>query len=730
MRPVSAALRALSERAGILPRYVDNDQNVRETSDETRVRLLECLGFAAGDEATARRTLAGLDAEAAARAIDPVHVCQEADARRIDVRGATFGAGNVRYEVVATDESTGEEHVARGNARVRPDGTLVGVRGPKLAPGTYRVAIHLDAGRVRTTAEQWRAVAPPACSPLSAKIGRRRAFGVWANLYSVRGRDGVGVGNLADLSVLAAMAGNAGAEFLGINPLHALRNRGLEISPYGPLSRLFRNPIYIAAERVPELSGSEHAKTLLSTSAFARELESARGSERVDYELVASVQVRLLEALWRTFRASAGKQRVRAYERYRAAEGPTLRDYATFVAIEEAMAAAGRDRDWRRWPAELRDPRSPAVAAFRERHAERVGFHCFVQFECDRQLASAAATAERAGMAIGLYTDLAVGSLASSFDAWAFPGLFVDAARLGAPPDAYSATGQDWGLPPVNPHRLRADEYRYWRQMLRAAFRHCGMLRLDHAMGVLRQFWIPHDGDAVGGAYVAFPAEELLALLALESRAAGAVVVAEDLGTVPAGFSTLLAGFGLLSSNVMFFERTAGGGFVGAASYSRRALLTANTHDQPTLAGWWRGRDVEIRRAIGMIATDTELAAARVREKALLVRRLRAERALREPQAADDPAELCAAVNRYLAAAPSPLLGVSLDDLAGETEPVNVPGIPVDRYPSWSRRMHSDVADLARDAGFARALDGVRSRAGRRARTGSTTSGSARRRKK
>jgi 4-alpha-glucanotransferase len=334
-------------------------------------------------------------------------------------------------------------------------------------------------------------------------------------------------------------------------------------------------------------------------------------------------------------------------------------------------------------------------------------------------------------MALGLYTDMAVGSIASGFDAWAFPGSFVGGASLGAPPDPYSATGQNWALPPLNPHVLRAQEYRYWRAMLKAAFRHCGMLRIDHAMGVLRQFWNPDGCSGTGGAYVRFPADDLLALLALESRASAAVVVAEDLGTVPEGFGDLLDRYGILSSNVMFFIRSSDGGFVAPARYSKRALLTANTHDQPTLAGWWQGGDLEIRRRVGMIESDGALEAARTdreREKDLLVRRLRAARALEgtgtgrdarararaaagvAPFSGDEAPALSAAVNAYLAAAPSPLLGVSLDDLAAETEPVNVPGVGVERYPSWSRRMRLALEDIASDAGVAKALAGVASR--------------------
>ena len=317
-------------------------------------------------------------------------------------------------------------------------------------------------------------------------------------------------------------------------------------------------------------------------------------------------------------------------------------------------------------------------------------------------------------MAIGLYQDLAVGSLGSSFDAWAFPGLFVEGVHLGAPPDAYSATGQDWGFPPLNPHRLRADHFRYWRLMLRSVMDHCGMLRLDHAMGVLRQFWIPAGRSGTDGAYMAFPAEDLLGLLALESRTRGAVVVAEDLGTVPKGFSALLARYQIQSSQVMFFERTPENGFVRSGSYSDRALLTANTHDQATLAGWWNGRDIEIRRTVGLIASQEEMAAAlagRLRERELLIRRLRTEGTLGNTRGALSAPEVTRSVYQYLSAAPAPLLGVSLDDLAFEAEPVNVPGISVDEFPSWSRRMRADISEIARSDEAVEVLRGLGKRA-------------------
>jgi 4-alpha-glucanotransferase len=713
MAGAPSSLRALAERVGILSQYLDNDGVERRTSDETQRALLACLGFDAGDEASARRTLADLEEGEANQMVEPVRVARGADATRIRGRCPELASTVTRYEVVAVDERTGEPHSSQGEVRVRPDGAIVGLRAPALAEGTYRLTIRLDDAAVPKTAEQWLAVVPSTCMPVSKVLGDRRAFGIWSNLYAVRSRRGLGIGNLGDLDALVELAADAGADFFGINPLHALRNRGTEISPYGPLSRLYRNPLYLDPGRAPELAACEEAKAILNSDATRAELERARAAERIDYPHASALQRPLLEALWATFRAQASSERREAFERYRNEEGTALRDFATFCAIEEHMTASGLPLDWRRWPLELLRPASVGVAEFRERTAERVDFHAFVQFELDRQLGMAASKARSAGMAIGLYTDMAVGSLASSFDAWAFPGLFVSGAALGAPPDPYSATGQDWGLPPIHPHRLRAGQYRYWRLLLRAALRHCGMLRLDHAMGVLRQFWIPEGRSGVDGAYVSFPCEDLLGLLALESRTHGAVVVGEDLGTVPKGFAARLARHAILSSRVMFFERTRNGGFRRAAAYSPRALVTANTHDQPTLAGWWRGRDIEIRRAVGMIGDDDALEAApreRAQEKQLLLERLRAERALVRG-APEEPAALCEAVIRYLSSTPSVLQGVSLDDLAGETEPVNVPGVGVEQYPSWSRRMRLDVEDLARDPGVAQALRGTHARA-------------------
>ncbi len=557
------------------------------------------------------------------------------------------------------------------------------------------------------------------CPAPAERLGRRRAFGLWANLYSLRGAGGEGFGNLADLRRLVRLAGDCGAAFVGINPLHALRNRPPEISPYAPLSRLFRNPLYLDLRSVPEWRHGAAVEQRLSAARAERELAALRAAPRIDYARVAAFQAPLVAALHREFAARhAGRRtaRGRAFADFRARHDPLLADFAVFSALDEQQRRAGRPPDWRAWPARYRDPRGAAVRAFAAAQREVVERHAFVQFELDRQLAAAAAEARRRGLEIGLYQDLALGSAASGFDPWAFPELFVSGASVGAPPDAYNAAGQDWGFPPLHPRRLARDGYRFFRLLLRAALAHAGALRLDHVMGLFRLWWIPAGRPATDGAYVRYPAGDLLGVLADESRRQGALVVGEDLGTVPHGLPAQLARRGVLSSRVLYFEREAGGGFHPARRYSRRVLVSANTHDLPTLAAFWSGRDLELLGELGLLERGRGLArarAARARERRALLRRLRAEGLL--PRSRAEPAlpELVAAVHAFLCRTPAPLVGIALDDLAGETEPVNLPGVAPERFPSWTRRMRRSLDELAAAPELATALAGTRSRSRR-----------------
>jgi len=536
-------------------------------------------------------------------------------------------------------------------------------------------------------------VAPPACVLPDELIGGDRVFGLTINLYTLRSATNWGVGDLTDLGMLAEWAGGNRAEFVGVNPLHAILDRGADVSPYSPISRLFRNPIYVDVTQVPELAAAPTIRDRLAAPELASQLEALRDSPAVAYEQVMAVKGIVLDALYQVFAErvrGSGDARDQAYGHYVAAHEPQLSRYALWMAIGERQ----KSFDWRLWPEQLRDYTTEATRNAARELAPRVDFHRWLQFETDRQLGVAAARARASGMRIGLYQDLAIGVSPVGADAWMFPELLVHGVSIGAPPDPYSADGQNWGLPPLDPRALRRTGYRYFIECVRSAFGHSGALRIDHVMGLFRLFWIPEGRSGSAGAYVRYPSHDLLGILALESARHRGLVVGEDLGTVPRGVPEALARWGVLSSRVLLFERDRRGGFKPARSYPALALATANTHDLPTITGFWDERDIELRAAVGLLEGKDAVDRARVvrnDERTALVDRLAAERILPKPVAPQSPAELRGAVHAFLCRTPSRLVGLALDDLAGELEPVNVPGVGQEKHASWTRKMRQPL---------------------------------------
>jgi 4-alpha-glucanotransferase len=709
-------LRALAERLGIAPGYRDAFGQERETSDATRERLVRALGHEAGDETAARRACEAIAREDALRLVEPVLVWRDwghAAPELVVKRGAAGDAREYSLELHLEDE-----RVVRSEGRIAeapPDASLALSLPTRPPPGYHEIRLGLDGPEGPRFASQRLVMAPRTAFQPEEALGDRRAFGVLANLYSLRGADGFGHGHFGDLAALARFAGSAGAAFIGLNPLHAVPNRGLGFAPYSPSSRLYRNVLYLDPEAVPELAGSDEARALLAEPALRRRRDALRTAARIDHESVLDAILPLLRALHRAFRRSApaGGARADAYAAYRRREGEELDLFATWELLAERFAAPGEAfaGEWWRWPEPYRDPRSAAVACIASAEEEAIDFRRWLQFELDRQLAAAASVAGEAGCALGLYQDLALGASRASADTWMAPACFGAGASIGAPPDAYAPEGQDWGLPPLHPHRLRSDGYRLWSRILRAAIAHAGAVRLDHAMGLVRLFWIPEGCPGSEGAYVSYRSDELLGILALESRRQRAVVIAEDLGTLPAGLPELLADWGLLRSAVMRFEREEDGSFRPAERYPERALATLGTHDLPPLPGFLSGADLALRHAAGALGSDEALAAARVErdaEREALVRRLQQDGLLGDPE--PDAEEIIRAAHVFLARAPSILLAASLDDLAGEQEPVNLPGVPIERHRSWSRRMSRPFEELTRCPSVKRRLAALRER--------------------
>ena len=659
-----SALRRLADRLGILPEYVDQTgRETRVTSDETRVAIIAAMGFDASTEARAAAALELLEARDLARALRPV---------RVIVHDSAFSLPTPK--AVLTLERGGEW---------RP--------GKELPIGYHTLTVGDDT--------QSLIVVPP-----RSMVPVRRAMGLIVNLYAVRSDENWGVGDITDLATIAEWSGEKGAAFVGINPLHALRNRGRDISPYSPISRLYRNPIYIDVTAVPELNESADARALLDDPATQQTLALLRASTQVDYEAVWSLKRRALEMLHRTFiirHRDARSGRGRDYRAYIEQEGGTLVNFATFCALEDHFGEKPGMSGWPRWPSEYRHPASSDVIAFRAANEIAVDFHRWLQFELDRQLGAAAKLARESGLGIGFYQDLAIGAAPDSADVWAFGHLFLPGVSVGAPPDGYAPQGQNWGLPPMDPLQLVEDRYEFWIALLRASLRHAGALRIDHVLGLFRQFWIPAGMSGRQGAYVRFPTEEMLGILALESVRHHAPIVGEDLGTVPPEVPGVLERWGILSSRVMYFERESDGRFRPASSYPKLSLTTADTHDMATITGFWTARDIELQRMAGLIESDESAAAARAHrdnERRFLIERLVAEGALKSSDAeAPSNAELRGAVHRFLCSTPAALVGIYLEDLVGEREPVNLPGVSSDVFQSWTRRLSHSLESIATD---------------------------------
>jgi len=573
-------LRDLADRVGILPFYFDVEGVKRVTKDSIRVALLSAMGLDASSEKTAERALRGLTSSTHERLVSPVQV-QAADKipSSFPLALPLDSSGPVEWHVKLCEES-GKIHIASGRADREHDAGEIRLPLPASPSAGYhklQVAAELP-GRV-VEAEQSFIVSPGQCTPLSRFVGEQQAFGLWTNLYTLRSRHNMGVGDLSDLKVLTEFAGANGAAFVGVNPLHALHNIGAQISPYCPVSRLYRNVLYLDVEAVPEFADCPKAKRLLASTRFQADLRRVRDSQHVAYGDVLALKLELLRLLHADFRAhhaGGDTARGRSYSAFIEQQGDPLTLFATFMTLASSLPrnreeTGGTQTNWRDWPEEYQRSESREVLAFRNSNQQEIDFHCYLQFELDRQMERVSDEVRRSGMAIGLYNDLAIGAAAEGSDAWAFPDLFVSGVRVGAPPDPYSDTGQTWGFPPIDPRRLRETAFDYWTRILRSAMDHAGMLRIDHVMGLFRQFWVPEGRPATEGAYVAYPAEDLLGILALESQRHNTVIVGEDLGTVPPEVPPALAEWEILSSRVLYFERDYNDNFLPPSAYSPRA---------------------------------------------------------------------------------------------------------------------------------------------------------------
>ncbi|UIJ72331.1 4-alpha-glucanotransferase [Aurantimonas sp. HBX-1] len=554
---------------------------------------------------------------------------------------------------------------------------------------------------------------PSLTCALPPAIAAGRSWGVACQLYGLRSDRNLGIGDFEDLARLAAIAAAEGASFVGVNPIHALflSDPG-RYSPYSPSSRRFLNPFYIAIDR---LEGGPEAVEALR----AREpgLFAGLDGDLVDYHKAGRLKRALLEAVFAGRIADIRDEQ--AFERFREAGGDSLAGFALFEAISQRQVEGGSHAGWHSWPEDLQDRFSDAVTRFGEANADLVLFHTWLQFEAEEQLADAQARARGAGMHIGLYLDLAVGVAPDGAETWMDPSLTVGNARVGSPPDMFNSQGQDWGLAPLSPKALADRDYRPMREAFEALTRHAGAVRIDHAMGLARLWWIPDGASSAGGGYVRYPLGAMIDSVAAASQANHCLVVGEDLGTVPAGFRGVMEEAQVLSYRVLYFERHGETAFLPPEAYPHLGLACISTHDLATLAGWWRGLDVKLREEVGTqdaAATQRDLR-QRGRDRLALILALVDAKLL--PAGMEDfstgeaalpetlPDALAVALHRFIARTPALLVTVQLDDMLGSERQSNLPGT-TDQYPNWRIRSPTTLENLAADERFRRLATAMR----------------------
>ncbi|MET7622328.1 4-alpha-glucanotransferase [Streptomyces sp. NPDC005408] len=665
-------LARLAALHGVATAYAPSEGVSVPVPDATVVAVLAALGVDASTPSALRDALARAESAAAERLLPPTVVLWSEGHVPAALTGLPADT-TVRVEPEDGAEPWPHSVAEPGPGRDSGPGRFSGPDWAELPLGVHQLYAEAPDGR---TARSTLVVAPAAVPQPES-----RSHGFLVQLYSLLSARSWGMGDLGDLAELATWSGRAlGAGFVQVNPLHAaVPGAPTDPSPYRPSSRRFPDPVHLRIEDIPECAyvgarDRQRLEELREKGAGLRESVLQKGA-LIDRDAVWALKREALEIV---HRVPLGPGRRADYCDFLAEQGRALEDHATWCALAEVHGS-----EWHNWPAALRDPHSPETARARYELMDRVDFHSRLAWLTDRQLAAAGLAARTAGMGVGIVHDLAVGVHPGGADAWAQRDAFAAGMSVGAPPDAFNARGQDWGLPPWRPDVLAASGYAPYRGLLRGLLHNAGALRIDHVMGLFRLWWVPEGSPPTDGTYVRYDAEAMLAVLVLEAHRAGAVVIGEDLGTVEPGVREALTRRGVLGTSVLWFERDwAGTGRpLPPERWREDCVATATTHDLPSTAARLTGEHVALRHRLGLLTRplDQERTedAADVAEWLDLLGRLGLL-----PEGRDDEEGRIRAAYRFLLRTPARMVGVWLPDAVGDRRPQNLPGT-WDQYPNW-----------------------------------------------
>ncbi len=661
------ALIRLADAAGLSIDWVDADNRQQRVEPQVLREVLGCLGLEADTDQQIEASLKVIAHQNNHGGVPPLLTCDQNAVLEL----AAYFPPSSRYELVA-EQGDVLHGTLDDQARLHVPDT----------PGYHRLRID--------ETELTVAVAPPSC-PTVAQLAGPNAWGLTAQLYSLRRPGDGGLGDTQALEALVRNAGAHGADALGISPVHAMFGAHInQYSPYSPSSRLFYNVLHAAPGSI---LGEWPVRQAIEACGLGEELERLERLDLIDWPAVAQSRQRLLRQLFDDFSQGENPQQA-DFDSFRANGGEALENHCRFEALHHHLRdAEGHPQHWRNWPQDYRDPASPAVKRFAREHADEVSYHAFGQWLMARGLERAQVAARSAGMRIGLVSDLAVGADGGGSQAWSRQGELLASLSVGAPPDVMNRDGQNWGISAFSPWGLRQHGFRAYIEMLRANLAHAGGMRIDHVLGLKRLWVVPAGADPKRGVYLNFPFDDMLRLLCLEAWRHQAVILGEDLGTIPHGFREVLAAKGILGMRVLLFEQH-DGHFQRADQYSDQALATSTTHDIPTLRGWWNGHDIDWRIKVGQVqeADRDQQWRSREHERAGLNRAL-CEDGGKDPHHLLSAEQAVDAAACFLGHTRAPLVLFPVEDALGLEEQTNMPGI-VETHPNWRRRYPGDSATL------------------------------------
>jgi (1->4)-alpha-D-glucan 1-alpha-D-glucosylmutase len=711
-------LHELARAHGIALAYYDIWGKQHHPSAQALRDLFAAMGIAAGSEIEAAQRLREHTFARCREVIAPALILRSHEFPwRIELRlREALHTATLAWHL---REESGRTHSGEFDPSSLPQLGEIEIEGERVLSRSLTLAVPLPLGYhevciragEQTLATAMLAIVPARCFMPGAIEGHGRIWGVAAQLYAVRSQRNWGMGDFTDLRALVDFWGSRGADIIGLSPLHALyAHAPAHCSPYSPNSRLFKQWLYIDVEACVDYADCDAARARVGSEDFQRRLRTLRDADWVDYAGVAAVKREVLELLYAEFRATrlAGNCALaRAFRSFQQAGGDALRHFALFEALQEKFADADAGtHGWRSWSEAFRDPASPQVQQFLAEHLGRVEFFEYLQWQADMQLGAAGKRCLELGLGVGIYEDLAVSADRDGAEAWVNRDLLALDASIGAPPDELNLKGQDWGLPPFDPERLRVARYAPFIALLRANMYHSGALRIDHVMALMRLYWVPPRGSAVEGVYVHYPFDDLLGLVALESQRNACMLIGEDLGTVPDEVRAGLYAAGVLSYRVLYFERDQRGEFKPPADYPEQALVVAATHDLPTVAGWWQGQDIAVRTELDLFPSEAVKQAhidGRAHDRVRLLAAMAHAGKLPgnvvpEPSTlAALPHSLIVALHAYLAATPAKVLAAQLEDVLGAADQVNVPGTTARDYRNWARKLTLDLEHFDAD---------------------------------